>query len=648
MTFSSLRVFLVATTIILFGHLSAADVRSQTIDRNTQRNGMHSCPPGQFVVGVHVRDNLLLCSTEYGSYRSQDERVYPIRDDVERNLVQGMHACAGGAMTGLHVQDNKIACAPVPLTIRGIRRYVDADNNARVDNIRIHTCPSGPVSGIHVSRNLLLCGFQTDVNAETVYVDAATQVNGMHSCPWGFIVGVHLSRNLLLCSREFGNPLDGDETFYKTPSSGTDMPTCPEGMAMNGLHVGKKWITCARVDAPSTQRVLDSGTQREGMHACPLDRPMAGLDVRGNYLICGTHGTPLSGPRINRLVPAEPVVGETFEIRGYNLGGSDAQRRWAVYLYQPTRGGESITLQLEIIAWTNEWIRLKLPANIPGSNELPSGTRYGLLLTVPGRSLSSNRIFPTIQTRSAAISRPGEPWIRAIYRDGLRELLWIYGDFPPIPYTGGTRGIPNGIELLIRRAAGGEATRTPMAIIDWRSRRMIAATGVGCNEGTHMVQFRTGTNPVHRSNEMPVTLDEAWCRRTTAGMERRVMHIEGVEPEAHPYEPTTPQYPRPGDWLDIFGTGFGDVWQPEVRVVELTKVVRGRAQVTEARVLNLMRGLLNETVAAQWSDFHILVEIPRDIEPADYTLSIWDKSARRRSNNVSVRITARVVATSRQ
>lgn len=362
-------------------------------------------------------------------------------------------------------------------------------------------------------------------------------------------------------------------------------------------------------------------------------------------------------PRINRVDPAEPIVGQSFEVYGDHFGSR--QGRWVLYLYRPAPNGDTLTYDLSIISWQNQLIRAKLPDGIPASSALPAGTRYRLHIVVRGRLLQSNHFYLSVAnaTRPAVISRAGEPWIRAIYRDGVREQLWIYGEFPPIPYTGGdARGIPHGIELLIRRP--GESTRTPMTIVSWHRKRMVAYTALGCNSsGTNLVEFRTGTNPVHRSNEAPVMLDNIWCWRTSEETGRRFMHIEGVEVEGTPGGSAPPRYPRPGDWLDIFGTGFGDLWEPELRisegkrVVELVRGVHGRAQVIEPRALTIIRAedpnppnyRMGDpiTTRLQWSDFHILVEIPRDIVPDEYIVSVYDKLARRRSNNVRVRIVAR-------
>jgi hypothetical protein len=180
--------------------------------------------------------------------------------------------------------------------------------------------------------------------------------------------------------------------------------------------------------------------------------------------------------------------------------------------------------------------------------------------------------------------------------------------------------------------------------MDWKGDRLIVALVSRCEPGTYNAQLRIDPDSVHWTNEMPVTLDGAFCRLSYP--EGDFMHIDAVEPQIMLRTGEEPsQYPRPGDWLDIFGRGFDSEWRADLgvrqgrRVVELIRVARGRAQATEAAVLNIYT--VQRRQGVQWSDTHILAEIPRDIEPADYLLSIWDKSTRRRSNNVLVRIVLR-------
>ena len=147
--------FLLGLLFGLFG-LYAGDVSGQTVDRDTQRNGMHSCPPGQFVVGVRVDRNLLLCSGEFSGYTTAQEIVQEGGAWKVESQSHGMHACPEGmGVTGVHVSKNMLACAP--LARPPIPRFVDAGTQRS----GMHACPAGdPVSGVHVRSNLLLCGTQ--------------------------------------------------------------------------------------------------------------------------------------------------------------------------------------------------------------------------------------------------------------------------------------------------------------------------------------------------------------------------------------------------------------------------------------------------------------------------------------------------------
>src|SRR2546425_305089 len=84
---------------LMFGLFANAVCMGQTVDTNTQRHDMHSCPLGQFVTGVHVDNNLLLCSNSFGSYSLSQEVVDSSTQSYD------MHACPEGmAMTGYHHQ----------------------------------------------------------------------------------------------------------------------------------------------------------------------------------------------------------------------------------------------------------------------------------------------------------------------------------------------------------------------------------------------------------------------------------------------------------------------------------------------------------------------------------------------------------------
>jgi len=179
---------------LLFGlfALCASDVRGQAgVDRDTQRNGMHSCPPGFFVIGVHVETNLLLCSREFGGYSSWEEII------DRSTQVQSMHACPEGmAMTGLHVGRNLLACAPVA------RPPIPAFVDRRNQNNSMHGCPRGnPVSGIHVSSNLLRCGTQQVEGVRDLDQDCNPLVEPPECQRF---VDAHQTADLARCRREHG------------------------------------------------------------------------------------------------------------------------------------------------------------------------------------------------------------------------------------------------------------------------------------------------------------------------------------------------------------------------------------------------------------------------------------------------------------
>lgn len=381
-------------------------------------------------------------------------------------------------------------------------------------------------------------------------------------------------------------------------------------------------------------------------------------------ILAGTTGRAQSAseprPRIHRVDPAEPIVGQSFDIYGDNFGAE--QRRWVLYLYQPTRSRESLTRQLDILDWTNRRIRARLPNSIPGSSGLPTGSHYALHIVVPGRLLQSNH-FPLTVARAAEppnISRAGQPWIGRIYTDTSRAELWIYGHgFGVFGRRWNDRGVPEGVEVLIN--GPGLASSQSTQISSWHDGRVIVwPLTRACDPGTYRVQIRTGPDQIQLSNEMPVTLGPAFCRQPSRPQDRGFMHIDAVEFEINPpfsaYENRDRVLPAQGDLLDIFGKFFDNMETTrygtfhvgqENRVVELVRVVRGHAQATEIPVFDV-RGRPERKIGLQSSDDHICIKIPLDLEPDDYLLRIWDKSASRSSNTVTVRITARVAATRRR
>ena len=152
----------VQLSLLILFHASICSAQG-TVDRGTQRNGMHSCPVGQFVLGVQAAENLLICAPLPGNFAAE------IVDSGTQE--QGMHACPTGmAMTGLQGSRNLLACAP--LTNPPPSRFVDLTTQS----MGMHACPgTTPVAGIQITRNLLLCaGTQTGGEIEDFSRSATT------------------------------------------------------------------------------------------------------------------------------------------------------------------------------------------------------------------------------------------------------------------------------------------------------------------------------------------------------------------------------------------------------------------------------------------------------------------------------------------
>ncbi len=144
--FSLLLFFSISPVLLLSSSAYAAEFIDGPKNR-TIRQGMHSCPVGTFVTGIHVDGKMLLCSDSIGSYSERDERVN------YHNIRQGMHACPeGSAMTGVHVDRRLLSCAPVPKEFNA--EIVD---HYTIRN-KMHSCPERTVAaGIHVDDRKLLC-----------------------------------------------------------------------------------------------------------------------------------------------------------------------------------------------------------------------------------------------------------------------------------------------------------------------------------------------------------------------------------------------------------------------------------------------------------------------------------------------------------
>lgn len=235
---------LIGMLVGLFG-LYAGDVSGQTVDTDTQRNGMHSCPPGQFVVGVRVDRNQLLCSGEFGGYTTTQETVQQGGARRINSQSHGMHACTEGmGMTGLHVTRNLVACAPIALP--PIPRFVDTDTQ----RFRMHACPAGnPVSGIHVSSNLLLCGTQYRLRIISFTVDGNIQRGETATIRWNVECTAPDCRVRLSGAGRRSIPLIGSENV--TPDNDTKYTLSVT--SGGGRESEEKWV---RVESNSRDRTV--------------------------------------------------------------------------------------------------------------------------------------------------------------------------------------------------------------------------------------------------------------------------------------------------------------------------------------------------------------------------------------------------------
>lgn len=137
-------------SVVLFSSLAAARTLTEYVDGSTQRQGMHACAAGSYMVGAHLGRNWFSCARFGNStYKVSEERL-----DASTQQ-QGMHACpAGMAMTGLHVSRNLLLCAP--FREGGTRRFTDAGTQRN----GMHACPwDMPMTGIHAGNNVFLCQY---------------------------------------------------------------------------------------------------------------------------------------------------------------------------------------------------------------------------------------------------------------------------------------------------------------------------------------------------------------------------------------------------------------------------------------------------------------------------------------------------------
>lgn len=128
---------------------------AETIDTSTMRNAMRSCPAGQFIVGIDMDGNRLLCSNQpVVNSAAPYTAAFEIIDSS--TFSQGLKACpAGYAMTGLSVVHNKVSCAHVGKMHRTISSNTHRSNT--------NACPAGQVmAGFDDGSDQVLCGRRVD------------------------------------------------------------------------------------------------------------------------------------------------------------------------------------------------------------------------------------------------------------------------------------------------------------------------------------------------------------------------------------------------------------------------------------------------------------------------------------------------------
>ncbi len=151
------------------GLLFAAGARAQYIydpppgGQTTVCNGMHCCPSGYTMAGIHVGDNVLRCRFAGGMNINQCYLDGPSQPTYTVQTVNGtaVHTCANSyAMVGINVSANLFTCCPYTENVR----FIDVSSSDGY----MHICPTLNINGalretvmggIHVGRNLLVCEY---------------------------------------------------------------------------------------------------------------------------------------------------------------------------------------------------------------------------------------------------------------------------------------------------------------------------------------------------------------------------------------------------------------------------------------------------------------------------------------------------------
>ncbi|HKW83375.1 MAG TPA: hypothetical protein VJN68_06435, partial [Burkholderiaceae bacterium] len=147
------------------------------IDGPTQRQGVHACPRGTYVRGVHVDKHRLTCC--YDRERGYSELLAETVDVNPPHQEFGMHACPvpGGAgdafLTGFGADTNKFLCAGTPAMPSAISNPVNITLNPEASRRFLNFFPATSQATWKAAvRNWLLRQF--DVGIDQPYLNPVT------------------------------------------------------------------------------------------------------------------------------------------------------------------------------------------------------------------------------------------------------------------------------------------------------------------------------------------------------------------------------------------------------------------------------------------------------------------------------------------
>lgn len=143
--------------------------------------------------------------------------------------------------------------------------------------------------------------------AETIDRNTPPTVrNNMHACPWGSIVtGVDVAQNWLLCMGDFRGEVFDERVVSATwpPDqvtrvahnyTGAQIPWCGPGRFVTGVHAANRTFSCTQFNYTPwrlSHVVVDGGTVRSGLRACPRGHVLVGANFNTNTFLCA--GNPI-------------------------------------------------------------------------------------------------------------------------------------------------------------------------------------------------------------------------------------------------------------------------------------------------------------------------------------------------------------------